>query len=514
MPKTGINFQRCNCGSAVAHNRRDKDYLDALERSGKKTYDIFHDRTRENTSWTNPAYAGKSLEQILTECRERYTAHTGQAPQEEDRVRVITDRKTGMKKTVTTAGWSPIREGVCPVKEGTTLQDFMPFVAWLEHKGVHVISIHLHRDEGHQEQATGERKYNLHAHVIADWTDHGTGKTAKLSKLDTSAMQTVLARALAMERGESKEKTGADHLTPAQQREKAASEHAAQLEQKVADLEQQISTDAKAHRAELTIVCNNLQRIGRHTVKHFDWLQKFGIEQLKPTAKEQETRDQLEEACGHDLTDMQAPKLMQEQSLLRTLIANTQKAVGRIGDRLQKLATGIEFWKKPRLAHEAKIQGEKDAAIREAAQAKAEAQKAVKSAENAQSAAESAEANAEELARQHREALRTLDADKEAARKAGAAAKHQEWTKWADEVADPAIKERDELREEKEGWQRERSAWLQDFRNIAKALVSHWDDETVQAFEKQGLPGMIGPDIWQQAKKPEKKQSRGNTPHV
>ena len=44
--KTGINFVRCNCSSAEAHNRRDKAYLEALERSGKKTYDIFHDRAK------------------------------------------------------------------------------------------------------------------------------------------------------------------------------------------------------------------------------------------------------------------------------------------------------------------------------------------------------------------------------------------------------------------------------------------------------------------------------------
>lgn len=514
--KTGINFARCNCGSAQAHNERKAEYLEALERSGKKTYDIFHDRTATNLHWTNPAYAGKSLEQILQDCRERYTASTGQAPQEQDRERVVTDKKTGLRKTVTTAGWSPIREGVCPVKEDTRLSDFNPLIKHLAAKGVHVISIDIHRDEGYQDPATGERKYNYHAHVIADWTDHGSGKTAKLDKADMSKVQTVLADALHMERGESKEVTGKDHLTPAQQREKAAAEHAAQLEAKVADLENQVKEGARSHEAHLLQVCKEFQGIGRNTVRNFDYLQGFGIEQLKPKPKEQETRDQLAEECQRDLEQMRAQELLQQQSVLRVLIANTQNAIRRIGDRLQKLSTGVAFWKKPRLAHEADLQAAVASANAERDQARAEAQKAVKSAENAQSAAESAKANADNLARQHREALRTIEADKAAAReegrKAGASAKHQEWQKWYNEQGKPAIDERDQLAEEKKGWQQERRSWLQDFRDIAKILTSRYTPDAVKDFEKAGLREKVGKDIWDKAKEPEVKQSRG--PHL
>lgn len=514
--KTGINFARCNCGSAQAHNERDKNYLEALERSGKKTYDIFHDRTATNQHWTNPAYAGKSLEQILQDCRERYTASTGQAPQEENRVRVVTDKKTGLRKTVTTAGWSPIREGVCPVKEDTRLQDFNPVIRHLADKGVHVISIDIHRDEGYQDPATGERKYNYHAHVIADWTDHATGKTAKLNKADMSAVQTILADALHMERGESKETTGKDHLTPAQQREKAAAEHAAELESKVAELQSQAKEEARSHEEDLRQVCKEFQGIGRSTVKNFDYLQGFGIEQLKPTPKQQETRDQLAEECQRDLEQMRTRELLQEQSVLRVLIANTQNAIRHIGERLQKLATGVAFWKKPRLAHEADLQAAVSAANAERDQARAEAQKAVKSAENAQKSAESAKANADNLARQHREALRTIEADKAAAReegrKAGATAKHQEWEKWYNEKGKPAIDERNKLRDEKAEWDKERKGWLQDFKDIAKTLTTKWSPETVKQFEKQGLRDMVGTNLWDEAKKPEVKQSRG--PHL
>ena len=121
-----------------------------------------------NTTWNNPAYQGENLEQILDDCRERYRQNVGQEPQEEDRVRKVKDKKTGLYKEVRTAGWSPIREGVCPVKEDTTLADFAPVIAWLEERGVHVISISLHRDEGHEDPVTGERKYNHHGHVVAE----------------------------------------------------------------------------------------------------------------------------------------------------------------------------------------------------------------------------------------------------------------------------------------------------------------------------------------------------------
>lgn len=220
--KTGINFERCNVSSAELHNRRNKAYMDAVNASPNKKYSIFEDESKNNVYWTNPEYSGKSLPGLLDELRAIYKDKVGQAPQEEDRVREITDKKTGMKRTVTTAGWSPIREGVCPIKEDTTKKDFEPFIKWLESKGLHCIYIDIHHDEGYTDPVTDERRYNHHAHIGVDWINHDTGKTRKLSKEDTREMQTQLAASLQMERGVSKEITGADHLTPDEQRAKAA----------------------------------------------------------------------------------------------------------------------------------------------------------------------------------------------------------------------------------------------------------------------------------------------------
>ncbi len=246
MPKTGINFVACNIGSAELHNSRDKKYLESVENSGKKTYDIFHDQTPLNNTWINPEYEGKNLINIYNDCRLRYIDKTGQKPQEKIRTRVIKDKKTGMKRTVETPGWSPIREGICPLKKETTLDDFKPFIKWTETKGVHIIRIDIHVDEGYQNAITGERKYNYHAHVIADWTDHLTGRTAKLTKLDTSEMQTVLAESLGMERGESKMVTGLDHVAAPRYREQQAAKHAKELEEEIRKKEKELEEKKKA----------------------------------------------------------------------------------------------------------------------------------------------------------------------------------------------------------------------------------------------------------------------------
>ena len=273
--KTGIHFERCNTKSAALHNERDPEYLKSVERSGKKKYDIFHDRTQCNSHWIHPDYDGKSLDTILDEMRQRYRDYVGQAPQEKDRVRNI----KGREKII--AGWSPIREGVCPVREDTTPQDFLPFQHWLNDRGVQIISIDIHLDEGHIDPLSGERKYNRHAHIICDWTNHLTGKTIKLDDKAMSEAQVVLADALGMERGKSKAITGQDHLTALEYREKKAGETLshlyADIHQAQAELEEaeQAAKDAAVRRDQAETAANrealksNLYDIGSRVAAVF-----------------------------------------------------------------------------------------------------------------------------------------------------------------------------------------------------------------------------------------------------
>ena len=224
MAKTGINFQRCNVGSVEAHNERTQKYLDGVRKSGRKLY-FFQDLTHLNKSIVNPEYEDLSCAEIFEKQKETYMRKVGQKPNMEDRV--VTNQKTG--KTRTISGWSPLREGVAPIKEDTKLEDFAPFIAWCNDNGLNVVRIDLHFDEGY-ENTKGERTYNRHAHIVVDWMDWSTGKTAKLDASKMSEAQDVIADALGMERGAKKLETGAVHLNPAEYREKAAGEHLVKLE--------------------------------------------------------------------------------------------------------------------------------------------------------------------------------------------------------------------------------------------------------------------------------------------
>lgn len=225
MAKTGIKIKRCNVGSVEAHNKRSEEYLESVKKSGCKIY-IYSDLTPNNTSWENKRYSGKTCQSLFEDMKSLYREKVGQEPQLQDRER--TNKKTG-KKTII-AGWSPIREGVAPIKENTKIADFAPVVEWARSNGLDVIRIDLHFDEGHDDAKTNERKLNRHAHIVFDWMNHKTGKTIKLDDKKMSELQDVMASALGMERGERKEKTGKEHIPYAEYREMKAAENAAAIE--------------------------------------------------------------------------------------------------------------------------------------------------------------------------------------------------------------------------------------------------------------------------------------------
>ena len=223
MAKTGGNFERCNVGSVEAHNLRTPEYLKGVQESGRNLY-FFQDLTKNNSSYVNPTYEGKTCNQIFQDLVQLYKSKIGQMPQLKDREWI--DKKTGKKKK--RPGWSPIREAVLPIKADTTLKDFDKLTAWLRQKGVEVIRIDLHKDEGY-ESLMGKRKMNYHAHLVVDWIDHKTANTAKLTPADMREFQTMCALSLDMERGTPKTVTGKEHLSPAEYREKAAEQHLAEM---------------------------------------------------------------------------------------------------------------------------------------------------------------------------------------------------------------------------------------------------------------------------------------------
>ncbi|WP_304470735.1 mobilization protein, partial [uncultured Muribaculum sp.] len=136
------------------------------------------------------------------------------------------ERKGKNGKIIKVAGCSPIREGVLLIRPDTTLADVRKFGEECQRRwGITPLQIFLHKDEGHwlggkpdtedkeSFQVGGKWfKPNYHAHIVFDWMNHDTGKSRKLNDEDMAAMQTLASDILMMERGQSKNVTGKEHL--------------------------------------------------------------------------------------------------------------------------------------------------------------------------------------------------------------------------------------------------------------------------------------------------------------
>lgn len=214
--KTGGHWKPCNIGSVEAHNERRPEYLESVKKAGLGLY-FFENLTEHNDHWVsdNVRYKGKTVAEVFEAMKKLYKEKTGQLPQLTDKIKVY--KKTG--KEYKCAGWSPIREMCPPIKENTKIEDFDYLKKWAKKYGIEIIRIDLHKDEGYHDEVTGEYKMNYHAHVVASFLDWNTGKTVKPNSQAMSEMQTILAMALDMERGERKADTGKQYLDQVQYRE-------------------------------------------------------------------------------------------------------------------------------------------------------------------------------------------------------------------------------------------------------------------------------------------------------
>lgn len=208
MAKTSINIKPCLVTSSGAHNRRLAEYLANIRK--EKIY-IRTDLMAKNETWVSPELGDTSLEERNRQIAAMVKKKTGRAMQTKDRERV--NKKTG--KVTVVRGSTPIKEGVVVIKEDTMMEQLRHFCEVCKERwGITPLQIFIHRDEGHYE-TPGDKttwKPNYHAHIVWDWMNHDTGKSCKLLPQDMSQMQTILAEALGMERGTSKELTGREHL--------------------------------------------------------------------------------------------------------------------------------------------------------------------------------------------------------------------------------------------------------------------------------------------------------------
>ena len=208
MAKTSINIKPCLVTSSGAHNRRLAEYLANIRK--EKIY-IRTDLMAKNETWVSPELGDTSLEERSRQIAAMVKKKTGRAMQTKDRKRV--NKKTG--KVTVVRGSTPIKEGVVVIKEDTAMEQLRHFCEVCKERwGITPLQIFIHRDEGHYE-TPGDKttwKPNYHAPIVWDWMNHDTGKSCKLLPQDMSQMQTILAEALGMERGTSKELTGREHL--------------------------------------------------------------------------------------------------------------------------------------------------------------------------------------------------------------------------------------------------------------------------------------------------------------
>jgi len=182
---------------------------------------VVSELSADNEQWINPNFGTLELQTHYDNIKRMVKEKTGRAMQEKER-----ERKGKNGKIIKVAGCSPIREGVLLIRADTTLADVHKFGEECKQRwGITPLQIFLHKDEGHwlgEKPDTEDKesfqvggkwfKPNYHAHIVFDWMNHDTGKSRKLNDEDMAAMQTLASDILMMERGQSKNVTGKEHL--------------------------------------------------------------------------------------------------------------------------------------------------------------------------------------------------------------------------------------------------------------------------------------------------------------
>jgi len=149
-------------------------------RTGKPLDYVRQDRTHLNKSWSK-----ETTHQARARIEETYKKNVGQKMQ---------------------AKATPIREGVVNLGKTQDMETLKKLAETLEKRfNIKTIQIHIHEDEGYKKVKKGDWKQNRHAHMVFDWTDE-KGKSLRLHKGDMADMQTIVAKELGMNRGESSDR--------------------------------------------------------------------------------------------------------------------------------------------------------------------------------------------------------------------------------------------------------------------------------------------------------------------
>ena len=216
--KSSIHIKPCKVTSSGPHNWRTPEYMRNI---GESRIYVVSELSSDNEQWINPDFGNPDLQTHYDNIKRMVKEKTGRAMQEKER-----ERKGKNGKIIKVAGCSPIREGVLLIRPETTLADVREFGEECQRCwGITPLQIFLHKDEGHwlggKPDAEDKESFqvggkwfkpNYHAHIVFDWMNHETGKSRKLNDEDMVAMQTLASDILMMERGQSKNVTGKEHL--------------------------------------------------------------------------------------------------------------------------------------------------------------------------------------------------------------------------------------------------------------------------------------------------------------
>lgn len=291
MAQTSIHFQAVKGGSEE-HNKRTK----------KLDY-VHHELSSQNDYWQSDTQ----------EARLAFVTQNAKA-------------KTGRKMQ---AKATPIREAVVVIEDTTTMDNLKKLAKRFNDRfGIDVFQIAIHKDEGYKKSKDGI-KLNLHAHLVADWTDHESGKSLKLNRNDMAEMQTICAEVLGMERGKSSEK---QHLSAIQYKIAAEEQRAEAIESKTRGLgiiQKNLSNDISDLLVEVKTKSKECDRLAL-SAKNMGRILEYNTEEAK------------KKALINERLSEEGKSLREEKERLRNDILGLTTQKEEIGSEAESLADVVQ----------------------------------------------------------------------------------------------------------------------------------------------------------------------------
>jgi hypothetical protein len=291
MAQTSIHFQAVKGGSEE-HNKRTK----------KLDY-VHHELSSQNDYWQSDTQ----------EARLAFVTQNAKA-------------KTGRKMQ---AKATPIREAVVVIEDTTTMDDLKKLAKRFNDRfGIDVFQIAIHKDEGYKKSKDGI-KLNLHAHLVADWTDHESGKSLKLNRNDMAEMQTICAEVLGMERGKSSEK---QHLSAIQYKIAAEEQRAEAIKSKTRGLgiiQKNLSNDISDLLVEVKTKSKECDRLAL-SAKNMGRILEYNTEEAK------------KKALINERLSEEGKSLREEKERLRNDILGLTTQKEEIGSEAESLADVVQ----------------------------------------------------------------------------------------------------------------------------------------------------------------------------